>query len=163
MFSKHLKNNKTAVIISLTVAVFVFALTSLVSNSKTNVLSEAAWNTVFRPGCYYKLSCPPTNSSSYQSVFRCQPVLVCPTPTIYPGKTFGCNDCAASGDSTLCFDRLRKASYCSNSGSGGISSISCVSCIPTPTSYPRITPTWYPNLAVCPGQPVRPEAYVLSR
>ena len=131
-------------------------------NKKTDtVANEAAQTEKFsralRPGCYYRLNCQPRKSGN-QSLFSCAPKLICPTPTQFPVPTtastgLSCSDCAGSGKMTLCFDNTRKISYCYDAFIAYDPNISCVGCIPTPTSLPEPTPTWIPSPSCVIGPP----------
>lgn len=152
-----------AVIFAGIIAVLIVIFAGMLVNSRTSILGLAFETDGFRFGCYYKMSCPPRNKGS-QSVFSCSPVLICPTPTVYPKPTLTktiltCSDCAANRLMNLCFDTANRASYCTSSYPGEISNTSCVSCRLTPTPYSTIyprpscipLPTTCPPGSVCPA------------
>ena len=145
MYDKLFRENKLVAFYSLSI-VLILLFGVIFASSRRTLNSQAGSNTDIARGCYYKLICPPRQTGS-QSIFRCLPTLVCPTPTFFPTPTLArtslsCNDCTNSNFTNLCFDTVKKAGYCANispnlsSLPGGLSCVSCSSLTPTP--YPTI-------------------------
>jgi hypothetical protein len=141
MYDKIFKENKLVAFYSLSIALLLFVAV-LVAGSRTTVDTSAREGSNLTPGCYYRLSCPPRTQNDRQSVFRCLPSLVCPTPTRPPAPTVSrtiltCNDCRSGRFTGLCFDSVRKSSYCYNFSpniTGFPSNVNCVQCTaPTPS------------------------------
>ncbi|OGK15738.1 hypothetical protein A2774_00645 [Candidatus Roizmanbacteria bacterium RIFCSPHIGHO2_01_FULL_39_12c] len=137
-----LKENKFTLLLSLIAVVLVAAFGILTYQSNQSYTSQAAYRENLVRGCYYKMGCPPINQGR-QTVYKCQPVLVCPTPTFSPSPTIvrnflDCNDCTKAGKSFLCLDTVVKISYCSDARSI-LPSATCAICIQPTPSYP--TPT----------------------
>lgn len=100
-------------------------------------------------------------------------------PNTYPRLSLSCLDCSANRLNRLCFNRLKKTSYCTSAPVNDPYA-NCVSCpitltsyptrYPTMTSYPRVTPTLYPRPTcvpwptctpgtVCPAFPIDNSGY----
>lgn len=142
-FSLNKLTAKNILILSALILIFVLVLAALISKSNTNYLSQAYQTENLASGCYYQLNCPPVNNSVNRPLFKCTPLLVCPTPTSSPTPTIpktslSCNDCLAENISNLCFNPVRKISYCSNTIEAGSDTVCTVCTSPTPVAC--ITP-----------------------
>ncbi|OGK42696.1 hypothetical protein A3A74_00115 [Candidatus Roizmanbacteria bacterium RIFCSPLOWO2_01_FULL_35_13] len=140
MYDKLFRENKLVAIYSFSI-VFLLIVAVLVNGTKNTYNSSASENNYITPGCYYKLNCPPKESDT-KSTFQCVPTLVCPTPTLTPKPTgirtsLTCGECAANKLTNLCFDSVKKTSYCTSLSTilPLPTGLTCVKCI-----VPTITP-----------------------